>query len=157
MNLKNLILIFCTIFLLLLTSCTSSQTPEELVNEGKSLIQEATFDAPGDKKEELTKKAIKNYDRAIEINPEYAEAWNQKGAALLFIQKPEEAIVCFDKALEIDKEHGYAWYNKGAALYRLKKYEEALSCIEKAMEFLPGENDATAIRQLIEQELKKGN
>ena len=49
--------------------------------------------------------AIKYYDKAIEIDPNNANAWNNKGLALDNLGKYEEAIKCYDKAIEIDPNY----------------------------------------------------
>ena len=46
--------------------------------------------------------AIKYYDKAIELDPNNADAWNNKGLALYNLGKYEEAIKYYDKAIEID-------------------------------------------------------
>ena len=59
--------------------------------------------------------AIGCYDKALEIKPEYANAWNNKGIALGNLERSDEAIRCFDKALEIDPEHKFAKENREIA------------------------------------------
>lgn len=81
--------------------------------------------------------AIVCYDKAIEINPVYANAWVSKADALNRLDKLQEAIVCYDKAIEINPRYAYAWYNKGDALYRLDKLQEAIACYDKAIEIDP--------------------
>jgi len=56
--------------------------------------------------------AIKTLDKAIEINPRLAEAWYNKGNALLSLGKYEEAIKAFDKAIEINPQYAKAWNNR---------------------------------------------
>ena len=46
--------------------------------------------------------AIQCYDKAIEIDANYADAWNNKGNALDNLGKYDEAIQCYDSAIEID-------------------------------------------------------
>lgn len=87
--------------------------------------------------------AIAYYDKAIEINPVYANAWVGKADALNRLDKLQEAIACYDKAIEIDPRYAYAWYNKGDALYRLGKLQEAIVCYDKAIEIDPVKYDAT--------------
>ena len=60
--------------------------------------------------------AIKCYDKALEIDEKYVNAWNNKGNALCNLGKYDEAIECYDKALEIDDKFVDAWNNKGVAL-----------------------------------------
>ena len=52
--------------------------------------------------------AIKAYDKAIEINPKYSEAWNNKGNALYNQTKFDEAIKAYNKAIEINLSNATA-------------------------------------------------
>ena len=81
--------------------------------------------------------AIECYDRAIEINPRYAEAWSNKGNALSGLGRHEEAIECYDRALGIDPRLAEAWYNKGVTLSGLGKYQDAIVCYDRALEINP--------------------
>ena len=44
---------------------------------------------------------MKAYDKAIEINPNDSDAWNNKGLALGKLNKHEDAMKAYDKAIEI--------------------------------------------------------
>ncbi|MGK7940886.1 MAG: tetratricopeptide repeat-containing serine protease family protein [Crocosphaera sp.] len=66
------------------------------------------------------KEAIKSYDKAIEISPDYIYAWYNRGFALEKLGRYEEAIKSYDKALEIDPNHEYAINNKKRLLEKLK-------------------------------------
>ena len=82
-------------------------------------------------------KAIENYDKAIELNPNYEQAWNNKGWSLSTIGRHEEAIPCYDKAIEIDPNFALAWDSKGWSLGALERHEEAIVCCDKAIEIDP--------------------
>ena len=56
--------------------------------------------------------AIKEYDKAIEINPHDSLAWYNKGLALDKLNKHEEAIKAYDKAIEINPQNSMTWYDK---------------------------------------------
>ena len=45
--------------------------------------------------------AIEAYNKAIEINPQYAKAWYNKGNALDELGKHEESLKALDKAKEL--------------------------------------------------------
>ena len=52
-------------------------------------------------KEKDLRKKVEYYNKVLEIEPENAKAWNNKGIALSKLEKYEEAIECFDKSLSI--------------------------------------------------------
>ena len=69
--------------------------------------------------------AIKNFDKAIEINSEDHESWQFRGASKFRLNQYEEAIKNFDKAIEIDPKNSNNWDWRGSAHLRLMKYELA--------------------------------
>ncbi|MDO8727099.1 MAG: tetratricopeptide repeat protein [Candidatus Methanoperedens sp.] len=81
--------------------------------------------------------ALTCHDKALEINPRFAESWNNKGNALRNLVKYQEALACYNKALEINPRYAGAWYNKGNVMHDLGKYQEALACYNKALEINP--------------------
>jgi tetratricopeptide (TPR) repeat protein len=86
--------------------------------------------------------ALEWYDKAIEINPNYAGALTNKGVALDSLGRHEEAIKYFDKAIELDPNLSPVWNNKGIALEKLGRYEEAIKYYDKAIEINPDYADA---------------
>ncbi len=86
-----------------------------------------------ERKEEY-KNAIESYDKALEINPDYADAWGAKGWSLYEMDEADEAINCYDKAIEIKPKTPRFWNNKGVALESMEKSDEAFRCYEKAIE-----------------------
>ena len=81
--------------------------------------------------------SLPNFDKAIELNPQFVEAWNNKGAALWSLGRFEEALEAFDEAIEIDSQVVEAWNNKGAALGSLGRFEEACEAYDEAIEINP--------------------
>jgi tetratricopeptide (TPR) repeat protein len=59
--------------------------------------------------------SIAAFNKAIELNTTYVEAWDRKGFVLSFLDCAE-AIKAFDKALEIDPNYVYSWSNKAFCL-----------------------------------------
>lgn len=104
---------------------------------------------------------IRYRDEAIRINPNDAEAWNNKGDVLVELGKRsqanecyDEAIKCYDEAIKIDPYDKNAWLKKGEALlksgkysqamesngvilYILGKYPEAIKCFDEAIRVNP--------------------
>jgi tetratricopeptide (TPR) repeat protein len=86
--------------------------------------------------------ALKTFDKVIELKPDDADAWSNKGAALGKLDQYEEALKAYDKAIELKPDDADAWYNKGVALGEFDQYEEALKAYDKAIELKPDDADA---------------
>jgi antitoxin component YwqK of YwqJK toxin-antitoxin module len=65
--------------------------------------------------------AIKSYDKAIEINPNYSDVYFHRSRAYLYDLKFDEAIVDCDKAIELEPMYKEAYSNR--AFVRLRKHE----------------------------------
>ncbi|KXS91697.1 hypothetical protein OA58_07530, partial [Microcystis aeruginosa NIES-88] len=81
--------------------------------------------------------AIASWDRALEIKPDYHEAWGNRGVALYNLGRFEEVIASYDKALEIKPDDHGGWHNRGIALANLGRLEEAIASYDRALEFKP--------------------
>jgi tetratricopeptide (TPR) repeat protein len=86
--------------------------------------------------------AIRDFDLALRLDPNYVDAWIKKGYAHFHLDEFTTAISCYDKALEIDINNAEAWNLKGLGFYRLKNYEKAIQACENAIDFNP--NDGMA-------------
>jgi tetratricopeptide (TPR) repeat protein len=76
--------------------------------------------------------AIQCYDKALELDPNWATCWNKKGNALYSLERYPEAIQCYDRSLELDPSPGVVWWNKGNTLNALNEYFAANECYNKA-------------------------
>ena len=82
-------------------------------------------------------KAIKCYDKAIQIDPNHFTSLNNKGVALVALNRYDEALKCYDESLSIEPNYIEAWNNKGS-LYELKdQSDEAIKCYDKAIKVDP--------------------
>ena len=86
--------------------------------------------------------AIGCYDKALEIDPKNAVAWNNKGKSLNSLGRYEEALECCEKSLEIEPEGAYASGNKGISLDNLGRAVEAIECYDQVLAIDP--KDASA-------------
>jgi tetratricopeptide (TPR) repeat protein len=87
-------------------------------------------------------KALSFFEAAINIKPDFKEAWYGKGGVLAALGRHEEAIETYNKAIEINPDYFYAWFNKGNALIRLSRYGDALKAYDKAIEIKPDDHEA---------------
>ena len=77
-------------------------------------------------KEKNFSKALEFINKAIKINSNYAEAYNEQGIALYELKQLHLAIKSYDRAIKINPKYADAYYNKGLALHELKKIEKAI-------------------------------
>jgi len=54
--------------------------------------------------------AIKRYDKAIEIKPDYYVAWTNRGNSLNEIKKYKDAIESYNKAIELKSDQVEIWW-----------------------------------------------
>jgi type IV pilus biogenesis/stability protein PilW len=80
-------------------------------------------------------KAEHHYQRALELNPELSEAWNNYGALLLDIGRYQDAVECFQKVLEdiMYPTPQFAQGHLGYAYYRLGRYKDATRHLKNAI------------------------
>ena len=64
--------------------------------------------------------AIRCFDKALNLNPNYVEAWVRKGVTLLDIGEDYDAQVCLNKAVKLSPKSFKARYNRGKCLLKLK-------------------------------------
>lgn len=60
--------------------------------------------------------AIRCFDKALNLNPNYVEAWVRKGVTLLDIGEDYDAQVCLNKAVKLSPKSFKARYNRGKCL-----------------------------------------
>ena len=81
--------------------------------------------------------AIANYTKAIELDPNYAPAYDNRGLVYADQGKYDLAISDFTKAIELDPDYAEAYNNRGLAYYDLGDYEQAIADYDKAIELDP--------------------
>jgi tetratricopeptide (TPR) repeat protein len=82
---------------------------------------------------ERYEEALRCYERALALTPDFREVWNNKGLALRALNRYSEALDCFDRALDLDPSFALAWNNKARTLEQLGRRIDALSCYGRAI------------------------
>ena len=78
-------------------------------------------------------KAIEAYDRAIQIQPEFFEAWNNRGEAYLDTNQPNKAKANFKRAIQLNPEKSYVpWNNLGKLHFQQGEYQQAIEAYQQA-------------------------
>lgn len=103
-------------------AATSEQTsPKVFMNRGIIYSQKQVHEL-----------AIKDFNKALELNPDYAEAFYNRGLAYFHLKKYSESINDYSSAIISDPKLADAWNNRAGTYYTIGKYKEALSDAIKA-------------------------
>jgi tetratricopeptide (TPR) repeat protein len=97
--------------------------------------------------------ALDNYDRALAIRPNYADAHNNRANTLQRLGRFDEALESYRRALTIRPDYAEAFNNRGNALYCLNRFDEALESYQQALEIRPDYADTLNNRGILFQEL----
>jgi tetratricopeptide (TPR) repeat protein len=81
--------------------------------------------------------ARKQYEKALELDPNYAEARNNLGAIYYAKRNYNRAIKEYNRALKLSPNSASIYSNLGTAYFAKKNYKEALSCYQKALDLDP--------------------
>ncbi len=85
------------------------------------------------------KEAVECFDQAIQIRPDFAYPWYNKGFVLSKLGEYDKAIEIFYNSIKTADDPNYsslayAMNNKGYALNSLERFKEAVECFDQAMD-----------------------
>ncbi len=81
--------------------------------------------------------ALRNFDKALTLDPVFVDAWVRKAVTLLDINLCFEALTCLNTAVKISPHSFKTRYNRGKCHLLLKNWDEALSDMQKAVSLKP--------------------
>jgi serine/threonine protein kinase len=81
--------------------------------------------------------AEKEFQRAIELNPNYADIHIIYSSFLDMMRRPEEAIVEIERALELDPLNFFSQGVFGLHLFNLHRYDDAIAQLRKTLRMEP--------------------
>ena len=85
---------------------------------------------------------LKYYNKAIKINPEYSDAYINRGLVKNELKDYEGSIEDYNKAIELDPKCSLAYNNRGYTKYKKRDFEGALNDYNKAILLNPKLNIA---------------
>lgn len=81
--------------------------------------------------------ALANFNKALELDPTFVDAWVRKGVTLYDQEDYYESMKCFNKAIELSPGSFKALYNRGKNRLKLDDPELAISDFTKACQKKP--------------------
>ncbi len=95
---------------------------------------------------------LADFDRGIEVEPDYATIYHNKGWYLNKLGRHQEAIAYFDKTLQLEPKRAVTYENLADAYLHLGLTDKAVEAFQQALEFLNPEY--IHIRQQIEAKIE---
>ena len=119
------------ISLLVLTAC----------GLGGSKYEDAVLDGVSNLNTGKPEKDLKDFNRAIEIDPTRPDGYMGRANTLNTMGHFEEALIDYNRAIEMEPTIAEAFINRGIAHSQLGQYEEAIADHEKGLELDPEIDD----------------
>ncbi len=111
-------LIFLILIILLpIASCKNNKNNQQYLERGYESIVAGDYN-----------QALINFDKAIEIDPESVEAYNNRGLILGIMGDYSSALADFNKSIQIDPNNSEAYKSRGITKLHLKQKTDG--CID---------------------------
>jgi tetratricopeptide (TPR) repeat protein len=135
-------------------SMTPREEAERLYMDGKEEVEKAKKDLAEDKAKNAGKKfkkALDRGERAIGLDPKYAEAWNLVGYSSRHLKKYERALEAYGKALELKPDYAEAREYLGEAYVELGQIDKAKEQLAWLQRNVPASEEAKDLAKEVEE------
>jgi len=99
--------------------------------------------------------AYKTFTKAIELDSNWAEAWNKRATVLYLMGKYEQSQADIDKVLELEQRHFGALAGQGLVQTALKNYQKAIDSYIEAHKIHPNMKSPIIMIEKLQLELQK--
>jgi tetratricopeptide (TPR) repeat protein len=123
---RKALYIICSVCLIYTTSSVADVKTSIWVEKGVALVIEGKYN-----------EAIEAFNKAIELNPKDAVAYNNRGAAYGQTGNYKQQIEDSSKALQLNPKDAVAFNNRGVAYGELGNHEQEIEDCSKAIELNP--------------------
>ncbi|XP_029430073.1 cell division cycle protein 27 homolog isoform X2 [Rhinatrema bivittatum] len=101
--------------------------------------------------------AIKFFQRAIQVDPNYAYAFTLLGHEFVLTEELDKALACFRNAIRVNPRHYNAWYGLGMIYYKQEKFSLAEMHFQKALDINPQSSVLLCHIGVVQHALKKSD
>lgn len=99
--------------------------------------------------------ALAAYEKSIQLNSNYAEAYAGRSSCLNGLYRYSEALAAIDRAIQINPNNTYSWSIRGFALENLERYGEALKSYDTAIQLRSDNPNAIEGRKRVLESLRQ--
>ena len=101
------------------------------------------------------KNALQTYNKVIQLKPDYAEAYFNRGVVFQELGKLQKAVDSYNQAIKLKLDYAQAFNNLGLALQALGEHNKAVNSYNKAIKFKSDYTAAYFNRGVVFHELGK--
>ena len=112
----------------------------EMLESGSKLVRENKLS-----------ESIDIFTKVINLDPNWAEAWNKRATVFYLVGEFEKSQNDIDKVLELENRHFGALAGQGLVNIKLKNYEKAIKSYQQALEIYPTMQSAPIMIRQIEE------
>jgi tetratricopeptide (TPR) repeat protein len=91
-------------------------------------------------------RAIADYDRAIEVKPDFWKPYGNRGTAYHEKGEYERAFSDLTKSIDLSPEPEVAYFRRGVRYHDRERYDEAIADFDQVINFEPGSGPAYVYR-----------
>ena len=99
--------------------------------------------------------AYETFTKTIELDSNWAEAWNKRATVLYLMGKYELSQADIDKVLELEKRHFGALSGQGLVQTALKNYQKAIDSYIEAHKIHPNMKSPLIMIEKLQTQIKK--
>lgn len=85
-------------------------------------------------------------ERSLALRPDQPDVLYNRGLALQYLKRSDEAVASFDGVVAIRPDHAQAWFARGNALQSLKHFEDAAASYDRALALRPDQAEVHSNR-----------
>ncbi len=86
---------------------------------------------------QMPKEALEAFNKAIELNPGYGQAYNGRGFMNMVLGNPQQSIMDYTRSIEIDPSNAEPYNNRGVVYSRLGNHQRAIEDFSRAININP--------------------
>ena len=116
--------------------CSSLSEAERAYNKGTDIFRQGLFEG-----------AVPHYTTAIQLDPNYADAYSSRGGLYSILGQYEDALQDFEKAIQLDPDSGPYIY-RGITYSELGEYQKAINDYTRLIQIDPYDAYALHMRSL---------
>jgi len=121
----------------------AASTALDFFNQGVKRLQQGDLEA-----------AINNFNEAIRLNPNYAQAYGNRGIAYSRLQQYDKALADYNQFIRFNPNSAVAYYNRATLYDKLGDSQKAIADYDQAIRLNPNFTQAISGREIAQNKLR---